>query len=95
MKILRGRGKIYTSQGEYLDEVTYEIYLKSSNGTGTEWLGEITPDAGILPVGNHIIELEDGRRGTGITGINTYSSFELVVDSFSIEGTGPLKPQNG
>ena len=94
MNILRGRGKIYTSQGEYLDEVTYEIYLKSRNGTGTEWQGEIVPDSGILPVGNHIIELEDGRRGIGITGINTYSSFELVVDSFSIKGTGPFKHES-
>ena len=94
MKTFRGRGKIYNSQGEYLDEVTYEIYIKSRNGTGTEWTGEITPDSGILPVGNHIIELEDGRRGTGITGINTYSSFELVVDSYSIKGTSPFKLQN-
>ena len=95
MQILRGRGKIYTSQGEYLDKVTYDIYLKSRNGTGTEWQGEITPDSDIIPLGNHIIELEDGRRGTGITGINTYSSFELVVDSFSIKGTSPFKIQNG
>jgi hypothetical protein len=35
--------------------------------------------------------LEDGRRGACVAGINTYSSFELVVDSFSITGTGPLK----
>jgi hypothetical protein len=91
MQTLRGRGKLFNSRGEYMDEVTYDIYVKSRNGTGTEWQGEITPDSGIIPVGNHIIELEDGRRGTGITGINTYSSFELVVDSFSIKGTGPLE----
>lgn len=95
MQIYRGRGKIYTSQGEYLDEVTYDIYLESRNGTGMEWQGEITPDSGIIPVGNHIIELEDGRRGLGIIGINTYSSFELVVDSFSIKGTSSFKLQNG
>ena len=93
MQILRGRGKIYTSQGEYLDKVTYDIYLKSRNGTGTEWQGEITPDSGIMPFGEYIIEVEDGRRGHGTIGINTYSSFELVVDSFSIKGTGPLTPQ--
>lgn len=92
MQILRGRGKIYTSRGEYLDKVTYEIYLKSRNDTGTEWRGDITPDSGIIPLGNHIIELEDGRRGTGSIGINTYSSFELVADSFSIKGTSPFKP---
>ena len=90
MEILRGRGKIYDSRGVYLDEVTYGISLPSRNGTGVDWWGEITPDSGIMPIGNHIIELEDGRRGPGITGINTYSSFELVVDSFSIKGTGPM-----
>jgi hypothetical protein len=92
MQTLRGRGKIYDSHGDYLDEITYEIFLKSRNGGGAEWQGEITPDNGIMPVGNHIIELEDGRRGPGVTGINTYSSFELVVDSYSVRGTGPLVP---
>ena len=93
MQIYRGRGKIYTSQGEYLGEVTYDIYLESRNGTGVDWWGEIVPDSGIMPFGDHIIEMEDGRRGTGIIGINTYSSFELVVDSFSIKGTGTLTLQ--
>jgi hypothetical protein len=90
MQTLRGRGRIYDSGGDYLDEITYEIFLESRNGGGEEWRGEITPDGGIMPVGSHIIELEDGRRGPGITGINTYSSFELVTDSYSVRGTGPL-----
>lgn len=55
MQILRGRGKICNSHGEY------------------------------------IIEIEDGRRGQGTIGINSYSSFELVIDSFNMKGTGPLK----
>lgn len=91
METLRGRGKLYNSRGDYLDEVTYQIFLESRNGTGMDWWGEITPDGDTLPVGNHIIELADGRRGTAVVGINTYSSFELVVDSFNIKGTGPLK----
>ena len=90
MQTLRGKGKLYDSNLKYLDDITYQIYLKSRNGTGADWVGEITPNRGIIPVGEHIIELEDGRRGPGITGINTFSSFELVVDSFSIRGTGPL-----
>ena len=93
METIRGRGKIFTSQGKYLDEITYEIHLKSGNGTGADWWGEIIPDSGIMPVGNHVIEIEDGRRGAGTAGVNTYSSFELVVDSFSIKGTEPLAPQ--
>ncbi len=91
MQILRGKGKLYDSRGGYLDEITYELFFKSRNGAGVEWRGEIIPENCIMPVGKHIIELEDGRRGTCLTGINTYSSFELVVDSFSIKGTGPLK----
>ena len=91
MEVLRGKGRIYDSNGGYLDEITYELFLNSRNGSGAEWWGEIIPDKGIMPVGEYIIELDDGRRGTGTAGINTYSSFELVVDSFGIKGTGPLK----
>jgi len=91
MEIFRGKGKLYDSGGGYLDDITCEIFLNSRNGTRVEWWGEITPDKGIMPIGKHIIELEDGRRGTCIANFNTYSSFELVVDSFSIKGTGPLK----
>ncbi len=91
MQTLRGKGKIYDSRTDYLDEVTYEIYIKSPNeSNGGKWWGEITPDKGIMPVGNYIIELEDGRKGACVTKMRTNSSFGLVVDSFSLEGTGPL-----
>jgi hypothetical protein len=92
MQTLRGRGKIYDSRGDYLDEIIYEIFLESRNGGGEEWQGEITPDGDIMPVGEYVIELADGRRGPGVTEINSYSSFELVVDSYSIRGIGPLVP---
>jgi len=94
MQIFRGKGKIYDSRENYLDDVTYEIYQKSSNGTaGAEWRGEITPDKAIMPVGNHIIELDDGRRVPCIIKIKTTSSFGLVVDSYDLEGTGSLTHQ--
>jgi hypothetical protein len=91
MQVFRGKGKIYDRRGGYLDEITYELFFRARNGTGTEWWGEIIPEKGIMPVGKHMIELEDRRRGTCETGVNTYSSFELVVDSFSVKGTGPLE----
>jgi hypothetical protein len=91
MQTVRGRGKIYDAEGTFLSEVDYEIHYRNSvQNSGREWRGEITPDNGIMPSGNHIIELEDGRRGPCTIGINTYSSFGLVVDSFDVEGTGPL-----
>ena len=91
MKTLRGKGKLYDSRENYIDEITYEIYHKpTNNSVGEEWRGEITPGKGIMPVGNFIIELDDGRKGACTISMNTYSSFGLVVDSFSIEGTGPL-----
>ena len=94
MQIHRGKGKICDSRGNYLDDVTYEIYQKSSNETaGAEWCGEITPDKAIMPVGNHIIELDDGRRGLCIIKIKTTSSFGLVVDSYNLEGTGAFTHQ--
>jgi hypothetical protein len=91
MRNFRGKGKIYDSKMTYLSEVVYDIYDKYPAGnSGAKWRGEITPDNGIMPMGNHIIELDDGRRGPCIIKINTYSSFGLVVDSFDVEGTGPL-----
>ena len=91
MQILRGKGKLYDSNGKYVDDVTYEIHLKSNKPTRPAWWGEIIPQKDIMPVGNHIIELEDGRKGTCITSMNTYSSFGLVTDSYSLEGTSPIK----
>jgi hypothetical protein len=90
MQVFRGKGKIYDSSEHFVDEVTYEIHLKSNDSAGAVWWGEITPQKDIMPVGNYIIELEDGRRGPCVTRMNTYSSFGLVVDSFNLEGTGPL-----
>jgi hypothetical protein len=91
MQIFRGKGKIYDSSENYLDEVTYEIRHKSpTEPAGPEWWGEITPDRDIIPIGNYIIELEDGRRGPCITTMKTTSSFGLVFDSYNLEGTGSL-----
>lgn len=92
MQILRGKGKIYDSHENYLDEVTYEIQYQSPAGSnGEEWWGEITPDNGIMPVGNYIIELNDGRRGQCVIRMKTNSSFGLVIDTYHLEGTGPFK----
>ena len=91
MQNLRGKGKIYDSKGNFLSEVVYDIYVKNSmTESEPEWQGEITPDNGIMPMGDHVIELADGRRGTCVISTNTYSSFGLVVDSFGVEGTGLL-----
>lgn len=92
MQIFRGKGKIYDSSENYVDEVTYDIHDRSStDASETEWRGEITPNNGIMPVGNHIIELDDGRRGPCVISIKATSSFGLVVDSYNVEGTGPLE----
>ena len=92
MYILRGKGKIYDINNKYIDDVTYDICYNSVNSVDMpEWQGEITPANGTMPLGSYIIELDDGRRGPCTTGIVTYSSFGLVVDTFSVEGTGPLE----
>ena len=91
MQVFRGKGKIYDNSENYIDEVTYNIYHSSQDeSSGPEWWGEITPSNGIMPVGNHIIELDDGRRRPCIISIKTTSSFGLVVDSYNLKGTGPL-----
>lgn len=92
MQIFRGKGKIYDCHENFLDNVTYEIHLQTpTESTGAEWWGEITPDNGIMPVGKYIIELDDGRRGRCLTSMKTNSSFGLVVDTYHLEGTGPLQ----
>lgn len=91
MQTLRGKGKLYNSGDAYSGEITYNIRLKPATGdSGEQWQGEITPGDGIMPVGDYIIEPEDGRRGPCVSEILSYSSFGLVVDSFGVEGTGPL-----
>ena len=90
MQIFRGKGKLYDSRKNFVDDITYEIHLKSNKTAKPLWWGEIIPQKDIMPVGNYIIELEDGRRGTCTTRMNTYSSFGLVTDSFSMEGTSPI-----
>jgi hypothetical protein len=91
MQILRGKGKIYDSSNNYLDEVTYEIFHKPAiESKKPEWWGEITPNRDIMPTGNYIIELDDGRKGRCTIKIKTTSSFGLVVDSYNLEGNGAL-----
>ena len=91
MQIFRGKGKIYDSSKNYIDEVTYDIYHKSpTEPNEAEWWGEITPNKDIMPAGNYIIELDDGRKGPCIIKTKTTSSFGLVVDSYDLEGNGPL-----
>ena len=91
MQILRGKGKIYDTDDACLGEIVYNITVKASTGeSGEQWQGEITPGDGIMPVGDYVIELEDGRRGLCVSKILSYSSFGLVVDSFGVEGTGPF-----
>lgn len=90
MQNFRGKGKIYDKNMDFLSEVIYDIYFKSfDKESGTEWRGEIAPKDGIMPMGDHTLELKDGRWGPCTIKINTYSSFGLVVDSFDVEGTGP------
>lgn len=93
MQVFRGTGKLYDSGKIFIDNVTYEIHLQSNKPTKPIWWGEITPQKDTMPVGNYIIELEDGRRAPCISRMNTYSSFGLVVDSYRLEGTGPLSLQ--
>jgi hypothetical protein len=91
MQTLRGKGKIYDTDGSFLSEAEYEIYYRTTaKETWPEWWGEIIPNDGIIPAGSHILELEDGRRGLCIVSIKTTSSFGLVVDSFHVESASPL-----
>ena len=91
MQILRGKGRIYDSNKNYIDEVTYDIYHQSpTESTVGKWWGEVTPNKGIILAGNYIIELDDGRKGPCILNIKTTSSFELVIDTYNLEGNGPL-----
>ncbi len=89
MQILRGNGKLFDGRGNCLGEIKYDIHRNGS--TGEEWWGEITPQEGIMPQGDCIIELDNGLRGAGTIRMRTNSSFGLVVDSFDIKGNGPLK----
>lgn len=89
MQLLKGRGKIYGPDKTFLGEVDYEINYRLPD-SGMKWLGEITPVNGIMPVGEYILELQDGCRGPCSVCIKTTSSFGLVVDSFNVEGIGPL-----
>ena len=92
MQVLRGKGKLYNNSSAFLDSVAYIIHIISEDKSGVvKWRGEITPDNGVMPVGKHILELEDGRKGSCSASMKTNSSFGLVVDSFNIEGLERLE----
>lgn len=91
MQVLRGKGRIYDTNENYLDEVTYEIHQEAAgkNGGG-EWRGEMILDNCVKMTGRCIIELSDGRRIPCLTMMKTTSSFDLAFDHYELQGTGPL-----
>jgi hypothetical protein len=95
MQVLKGKGKIYDIDENYMDEVAYEIHQETpgKNGSG-EWRGEITLDNCVKLTGKCIIELDDGRRVPCLTIMKTTSSFDLAFDHYEIQGAGALTRQN-
>ena len=91
MEILKGKGKLYDINENYLDEAAYEIHHESSgkNGAG-EWRGEMIVDNCVRLTGKCIIELSDGRRVHCITMMKKTSCFDLAFDNYELKGTGPL-----
>jgi hypothetical protein len=89
MQFFKGKGKIYDTNEQYLDEVTYEIQQESPGKNGSkEWRGEIILDNCVKLTGKCIIELSNGRRFPCITRMKTTSSFDLAFDHYELEGTG-------
>jgi hypothetical protein len=65
MQNFRGKGKIYDKNMTFLSEVIYDIYFESPDKeSGMEWRGEITPADGIMPMGDNILEMKDGKAGS-------------------------------
>jgi hypothetical protein len=89
--ILRGRGKLYNSEGaRILISVTYEITEKPEwVGTLSGWQGQCTADSNIAP-GKCVIQLQDGRRGICMVKPKIMSVGGRGA-VYSVQGTGKLE----
>ena len=89
-KILRGRGRLYNSEGpRLLIDITYEIQENPEwVGTQSGWSGQCTTNSNITP-GRCIIQLQDGRRGACMVKPKIMSLGGGTV--YSVQGTGKLE----
>jgi len=95
MLVISGIGKLYDADGkQFVATINYQIWEKpQTEHTLGEWEGEFTVDHVIWPLGEHILELEDGRRRKVIlVGIgNTFLQSGQTIYNYPFQGSGPLE----
>jgi len=88
-KILKGRGRLYSSDAQrILIDITYEIQENPEwTGTQSGWSGQCTTSTNIAP-GKCILQLQDGRKGACTVKPKIMSIGGGTV--YSIQGVGKL-----
>ena len=91
----KGTGKLYDAEGkQVIATVNYQIWQKpQTEYTFEEWGGDFTVDHVIWPLGEYLIELEDGHKHKVIiTSIgNTLLQSGQTIYNYPFQGSGSLK----
>jgi len=97
MEIIKGTGNLYDADGKQaLSTVAYQIWWEPPTECNhEEWRGEFAADQEVLPLGEHVIELEDGQRGNCLLVRETIARLCVfpIAYSYSFEGIGALGQQ--
>ena len=93
-QFISGTGKLYDAGGkQIINIVKYQIWERfQTEHTFGEWWGELVVGNIIWPLGEYVIELEDGRRGKIIiTSIgNTFLQSGQTIYNYPFQGSGLL-----
>ena len=87
-----GKGKLFLKDTEKaLASIQYQLQeTNPTQYTSTKWWGDFTSIIDFRAVGEFIIELEDGRRGSCDVLRTTPANRRLVKYQYSFNGHGPL-----
>lgn len=91
-KMLRGKGKLYNSEGaRVLVNCTYEIQENPEwTGTKSGWFGQCTTESSTIRGGKCVLQLQDNRRGVCMVTPKILSvSGRGTV--FNVQGMGKLE----
>jgi hypothetical protein len=92
METISGEGELYdTDEKQIIANVRYEIYytLPSKHTLG-EWHGSFVPvGTHVFSLGEHILFLQDGRKGKVI--ISRIGVGSEGFNHYEFQGSGPIK----
>jgi len=92
MQAITGIGKLYDGEGKrVIGIISHKVWEKLEGGNNRgEWGGDFLIDRVIWPSGEHIIELENGQRGSCVIDIEQEVNGCPVNYRYTVKGNGSL-----